>query len=369
MGMASSSSEKSFAHLNVANFRIFAHFPRNLTKGLDFKHRSDRVAAKSPIASPWEKIKVKMVSKRIRMRHLRCFLAVADLGSVTRAAERMGTVQPSVSRSLRELEEELGTSLFERTATGLAMNAAGRLLYSYVDGGLEQVDLGLKTMRGQIVEQRVSAYVLPNVVRVVMPGATARFKSLYPSIDVEFKSTVGGGIHHYLRLGDADFSFGRIQSAEEMQGMNFEHLFSEPLVLFVRAGHPLIGAQNLTIHDINEFPVVTPLQNTIIRAELDRFIIGKGLSRFNNLIEAISFEFARNFITVSDAVAFLPLGGMKRELEEGTVQMLDYGKDELMGAVGITTPNARKISEPAQLLMQVIREEVKVLGLHEQHPL
>ncbi len=59
-----------------------------------------------------------MVSKRIRMRHLRCFLAVADLGSVTRAAERMGTVQPSVSRSIRELEEELGATLFERTSTG-----------------------------------------------------------------------------------------------------------------------------------------------------------------------------------------------------------------------------------------------------------
>ncbi|MGH1354796.1 MAG: LysR substrate-binding domain-containing protein [Thalassovita sp.] len=304
-----------------------------------------------------------MVSKRIRMRHLRCFLAVADLGSVTRAAERMGTVQPSVSRSIRELEEELGATLFERTSTGLAMNAAGRLLYSYVDGGLEQVDLGLKTMRGQIVEQRVSAYVLPNVVRMVMPGATARFKSLYPSIDVEFKATTGGGLHHHLRLGDADFSFGRIQSAEEMQGLNFEHLFSEPLVFFVRRDHPLVSDPNLTIHDINEFPVVIPLANTIIRDELERFIIGKGLSRFSNRIETISFEFARNFILVSDAIVFLPVGGMKRELSEGTVTTLNYCKDELMGAVGLTTPTARKVSEPAQLLMQVIREEVQALGL------
>jgi LysR family pca operon transcriptional activator len=304
-----------------------------------------------------------MVSKRIRMRHLRCFTAVADLGSVTRAAERMGTVQPSVSRSIRELEEELGTSLFERTASGLALNAAGRLLYSYVDGGLAQVDLGLKTMRGQIVEQRVSAYVLPNVVRVVMPGATARFKALYPSIDVELKATTGGGLHNHLRMGDADFSFGRIQSAEEMQDLNFEHLFSEPLVFFVRSGHPLAGSSSLTIHDINDFPVVIPLPNTIIRAELERFIIGKGLSRFSNRIETISFEFARNFIQVSDAIVFLPLGGMKRELSDGTVTTLNYCQDELKGAVGLTTPTGRKISEPAQLLMQVIREEVQALGL------
>jgi LysR family pca operon transcriptional activator len=298
------------------------------------------------------------------MRHLRCFLAVADLGSVTRAAEQMGTVQPSVSRSIRELEDEIGTALFERTSSGLAMNTAGQLLYSYVNNGLGQVDLGLKTMRGQIVKQRVSAYILPNVIRVVMPGAAARFKTLYPTIDITMKATTGGGLLEHVRMGDADFSFGRIQSAAAMQGLNFEHLYSEPLVFFVRAGHPLLGMRDISIHDINEFPVVHPLENTIIREELDRFIISKGLSRFSNRLETISFEFARNIITVSDAIVFLPLGGIKRELHNGNVKILDYCRDELHGSVGLTTPTMRKVSEPAHLLMQVIREEVQRLGLN-----
>lgn len=306
-----------------------------------------------------------MKSHRVRMRHLRCFLAVANTGSVTRAAESLGTVQPSVSRSLRELEEELGGPLFERTSFGLALNEKGRLLHSYVNGGMGQIDLGLKAIRGGLAEQRVGVYVLPNVVRTIMPGAVARFKSLYPAIDVTLKATTGGGLQRYIHTGDVDFGFGRLLAADHMKGLNFEHLFNEPLVFFVRNGHPLIGQKTVGVDDIDRFPVVLPLPKTIIRAEIDRCIIAHGLSRFSNLIETLSFEFARNYITISDAVVCQPLGAMRRELADGSVKALEFGTDDLIGAVGLTTLAGQPISEPAQLLMQVIREEVDIQGLSD----
>ncbi len=304
-----------------------------------------------------------LASNRIRMRHLRCFLSVAHLGSVTRAAEAMGTVQPAVSRSLRELEEELGSPLFDRTAAGLMLNAAGNTLYSYVSNGIGQIDRGLEALQGQTAEQQVVAYVLPNVVRVVMPGAVRRFKTLYPSVDLRFIATTGGGLQQYLRAGQVDFGFGRLLSAEHMQGMNFEHLYSEPLVFFVRAGHPLAGQAGLTIRDVDRYSVVIPIPGTIIRDELDRFLISQGLSRFSNLIETISFEFARSYLAMSDAVVCQPLGAMRRELETGAVECLAFADGAMSGAVGLTTPAGQPVSAPAQLLMQMIRDEVRDLGL------
>ncbi|TDK41132.1 LysR substrate-binding domain-containing protein [Antarcticimicrobium luteum] len=304
-----------------------------------------------------------LASSRIRMRHLRCFLSVAHLGSVTRAAEAMGTVQPAVSRSLRELEEELGSPLFDRTAAGLVLNAAGNTLFSYVSGGIGQIDRGLEALQGQIADQRVVAYVLPNVVRVVMPGAVRRFKTLSPSVDLRFIATTGGGLQQYLRSGEVDFGFGRLLSAEHMQGMNFEHLYSEPLVFFVRAGHPLAGRQGLTIGDVDRYPVVIPIPGTIIRDELDRFLISQGLSRFSNMIETISFEFARSYLAMSEAVVCQPLGAMRRELEQAAAECLDVAGGAMDGAVGLTTPAGQTVSAPAQLLMQMIREEVRGLGL------
>jgi len=304
-----------------------------------------------------------LASNRIRMRHLRCFLSVANLGSVTRAAEAMGTVQPAVSRSIRELEDELGGPLFDRTANGLVLNAIGNTLFSYVSNGMGQIDRGLEALQGQSTEAQVVAYILPNVVRVVMPGAVRRFKVLSPTVDLRFIATTGGGLQHYLRTGKVDFGFGRLLAVEHMQGMNFEHLYSEPLVFFVRAGHPLAGRTDLTIRDIDRYPVVIPIPDTVIRAELDRFLVSQGVSRFSNMVETISFEFARSYIAMSDAVACQPVGAMRRELSEGIVERLDFARGAMDGAVGLTTPAGQAVSAPAQLLMQMIREEVRDLLL------
>lgn len=300
-----------------------------------------------------------MSSHRIRMRHLRCFLAVAQTGSVTGAANELGVVQPSVSRSIRELEETLGKTLFERTPKGVLLSVDGKTFYAHVSEGLGQIDTGLDAMRGLAEEQRIVAYVLPNVVRTIMPEAAARFKDLFPTVDLILPATTGGGWQDLLVSGGADFAFGRLLTAEQMTGTQFEHLFDEALKFFVRTGHPLADAANPTIDDINQFPVVLPLPSTIIRHELDRFLISKGRPRFRNTIETLSFEFDRNLMVESDAVVVLPAGAMQRECNAGTVCPLNLDAPELVSSVGLSTPTARKPSSPAVVLMQIIRDVVE----------
>lgn len=303
------------------------------------------------------------MASQINMRHLTCFRAVARLGSVTRAAEELGTVQPSVSRSIKELEDILGVGLFERSSAGLALTDAGRTFMAFVFNGLGQIERGVEALRGQMTGDRVTAYVLPNVVRMIMPGAVVRFKELYPDIDITFRSATGGGLQEFLRSGEVDFGFGRLLAAENMEGLSFEHLFSEPLQFFARSGHPLVGRRDLTVQDLDAFPVVLPTRNTIIRDEIDRFLIGQGVTRFSNLIETIAFEFSRNFMLGSDAVVCHPLGAMRRELAEGRVKLLDLAGDAMVGSVGITTPVGQPPSAAAQLLIEMIRQEVAAQGL------
>jgi LysR family pca operon transcriptional activator len=293
------------------------------------------------------------------MRHLRCFNAVARYGNVTRAAEELGTVQPSVSRSIRELEEILDTPLFERGASGMVLTEAGTTFSQYVSSGMNQIDRGIEALRGQIASTKVRAYILPNVVRVIMPGAVQRYKSLYPNIDLEFLPTTGGGLQENLMQGKVDFGFGRLIAAEHMSGLNFEYLYSEALRFFVRSDHPLATAKDVTVQDIDTFPVVLPSVNTIIRSEIDSFLISQGLSKLSNVIETLSFEFARNLMLESNAVVCHPLGAMRRELDEGRVVALDYASEAMVGAVGITTPAETEVSAAAQLLIQAIREEVR----------
>lgn len=298
-------------------------------------------------------------SHRIRMRHLRCFLAIARSGSVTRASEELGVVQPSVSRSIKELEEDLGKVLFERTPKGMILTDDGQVFFSHVAGGLEQIDTGLEAMRGLEKEQQIIAYVLPNVVRTIMPEAIKRFKQLFPGVDVLMPATAGGGWQSLLESGGADFAFGRLLAAEQMKAMSFEHLFDEPLTFFVRSGHPLTRVTDVSLDDIDRFPVVLPLPKTIIRNEIDRFLIASGKRRFSNVIETLSFEFARNLLAISDGVICQPLGAMDREMAEGRVCRLEFADGELTSAVGLSVPTGRRVSDSAKILMQIIREVVR----------
>lgn len=306
-----------------------------------------------------------MVAHRIRMRHLRCFLAVARTGSVTRAAEDMGVVQPSVSRSIRELEEAVGKPLFTRTSKGVLLSADGQILFSHVADGLGHIDHGLEALHNLTTEQRVVAYILPNVVRTIMPEAILRFKKVFPHVDVRMPAATGGGWQQHIRDENADFAFGRLFTPKQMEGMSFEHLFDEPLAFFVQAGHPLAERVDIHVEEIDHYPVILPLRGTIIREEIDRFLISKGKQRFRNQIETLSFEFARNFVAASDAVVCLPMGGMRREVSEGSIRQLDFARDAMSGPVGLSYPTGRRTSATAEVLMQSIRDVVRERADHD----
>lgn len=303
------------------------------------------------------------MTNRIRMRHLRCFLQLAKFRSVTRAADELNTVQPSVSRTLKELEIELGVDLFHRSSNGLTLTTAGETLLGYVKNGLLQIDQGLSVLRGESRKQQVIICALPNVVRVLMPSVIAKFKKFYPEIDISLKTNIGEIMLDGLRNGQVDFMVGRLMSPSMLKDMSYEHLYHEPLVFACRVEHPLAEKKSVMIEDIDQFEIIIPSDGTIIRTELDRFILSKGLTRFSNVVETISFEFSRKYIQATDAIVCQPKGTIRQELEQGNVVILDTSSEELMGSVGLTTIAANTSSHPATLMKDIIRKEVVELGL------
>lgn len=301
-----------------------------------------------------------MVNNRIRMRHLRCFLAVAQHGSVTHAAEALSTVQPSVSRTLRELEQEIGAVLFARKANGLELNSAGKTLFSYVKSGVVQIDQGLSRLHVQTQAEQISIYVLPNVTGSIMPGAIRRFKAACSGVDVQLISVANGHQSEKIRDGSVDFCIGRLAEPDKMTNMTFEHLYNEPLLFIAQSNHPLAQKEGVSVMDLDRFQVIVPSLDTIIRAELDRFVIGQGLSRFSSIIETLAMDFARTYVLNGDAVACLPLGSVQREINNGEIVTLDVKGQEMNAAVGITCLAQKHLSAPAQILLDMIREEVKL---------
>ncbi|MDN2579253.1 LysR substrate-binding domain-containing protein [Aquibium sp. ELW1220] len=299
--------------------------------------------------------------KRLRMRHLRCFQAMARHGSVSAAAEQMHSSQPALSRALAELEALIGQPLFLRTGRGLSLTEAGESLRRHVDAALSQLEAGTRSAAGLSPVPVVSVGMLPNVARTLAVAAAGTFKAAAPQADLRLYWAGVPELVARLHRSEIDFLLGRLLALDYMPGVRFEHLYFEPLVFVVARDHPFAGEPDaVTLDQVRGELVVVPMPDTIIRRELDKFTTARGHGAFPNKIETVSFEFTRSFIAGNRAVACVPLGAVRQEIADGLLVRLGLTGEELMGSVGITHASDRKLSAEAQLLVGHVRDAAKV---------
>ncbi|MFO1312118.1 MAG: LysR family transcriptional regulator [Burkholderiales bacterium] len=146
---------------------------------------------------------------------LRSFVAIAELGHLTRAAERLHVSQPAVSAQIKALEDELGVTLFERVSSGMVLTAAGRKLLPAAEKVLEAAQslrMRAKAIQGEIVGRaRVGTVSDPEFTRI--GEFLARALEAHPLLDVEIHHEVSGIAFEKVRDGelDASFYYGSLQ--------------------------------------------------------------------------------------------------------------------------------------------------------------
>lgn len=297
-----------------------------------------------------------VIANRLRLRQIRCFVTVARSKSFVRAAETLGLTQPAVSRSVRELEQNLGHALFDRSTRGAELTSRGRDFFDAAESGLLQILHGAKSVIGEMGAQEiVRVGALPNVCSQFLPTIVARYKSEFPTVRVEINQGTNMGLLGDLRLGRTDLVIGRLSSSDDMRGLVFEALYDEPLVFVVRPQHPLAGDSG-GLQDALEYPLILPPEGTIIRQEASRFLAGHGVGRLPDLIETTSSDFQRAYLEKTDCVAIIPRGVVQADLESGRLFDLGIGHGELLGPVGLTTNPDLQPTNAISILLQRIRE-------------
>lgn len=296
---------------------------------------------------------------RVRLRHLRAFVELARHRSFTRAAEALNTVQPAVSRTIAHLEQIIGKPLVERRGKGLALTSAGESLMFFAESALAQIAEGVQQAAGRGTAQTIGLGILPNVTRELMPGAVLRFKRAHPNVTVRIMTARADELLRLLRAGDIDMLVGRLLRPEQVKGLSFDHLYDEPLVFATRAGHPLTRRRRMALDELERFGLVLPLSGTIIRDEINRFLMARGHPAFANVVETTSFEFARPYVLGGDAIVVFPRGAMRAELNEGVLVRLPLGDEELSGPVGITYVPGRPLTPMSRRLVEALRQELR----------
>ncbi|NIE64279.1 LysR family transcriptional regulator [Burkholderia sp. Ax-1719] len=192
----------------------------------------------------------------MELRHLRYFVAVAETGSLTVAAEqRLFTSQPSLSRQIRDLEEQVGVELFSRSARGVALTSAGKAFLDHARLALAQVDAAAEAARRAALPERkmFALGFLTGEEMTWLPRAMCVLRDELPSIDVTVSSYYSPDVADALARGKLDLGFLRAEPGFDLE---YRVVDRERLVVLMPADHRLAEQRAIDPQDIAGEPFV-----------------------------------------------------------------------------------------------------------------
>jgi LysR family pca operon transcriptional activator len=297
---------------------------------------------------------------RIKFRHLQTFIEVARQKSVGKAADVLSVTQPAVTRTIRELEDYLGATLFEREGRGIRISRFGEAFLKHAGESIAAVRRGVDS-----IVQAKSTFgpplrigALPTASASLMPEAVAEFLSAGTGSRVTIVTGENRWLLDALRIGELDLVVGRLAAPERMTGLHFEPLYTEEVVFVVRSGHPLVQRRNFSLGEIANYTVMMPTQGAVIRPFVDRLLLTNGIADLPNVVETVSDSFGRAYLERHDAIWIISRGIVLSEIQAGRFATLDVDTTETRGAVGLTTRSGEAPSLALSIMISTVRDQV-----------
>lgn len=300
-----------------------------------------------------------LFSQRIRLRHLHTFVAVAQQGTLGRAAETLNLSQPALSKTLNELEQLTGTRLFERGRLGAQLTVPGEQFLTHAVKVLDALNTA-----GQALNRKEDASAdvvrvgaLPTAALGILPAAIGRFHQQQKSTSLQVATMNNTMLLAGLKSGEIDLGIGRMSDPELMGGLNYELLFLESLKLVVRPGHPLLQ-ETITLSRVVEWPVVVSPKGTVPRQNAEALLQSQGCKMPAGCIETLSASLSRQLTVDYDYVWFVPSGAVKEDLRQATLVSLPVPTQSAGEPIGILTRVDIPLSTGAQMLIAAIRKSM-----------
>lgn len=300
-----------------------------------------------------------LFSQRIRLRHLHTFVAVAQQGTLGRAAETLNLSQPALSKTLNELEQLTGTRLFERGRLGAQLTLPGEQFLTHAVKVLDALNTAGQALNRKegLNNDVVRIGALPTAALGILPSAIGQFHQQQKETTLQVATMNNTMLLAGLKSGEIDIGIGRMSDPELMSGLNYELLFLESLKLVVRPNHPLLQ-ENVTLSRVMEWPVVVSPKGTVPRQNAETLLQSQGCKMPTGCIETLSASLSRQLTVDYNYVWFVPSGAVKEDLRQATLVSLPVPTQGAGEPIGILTRVDSSLSSGAQRLIAAIRKSM-----------
>jgi DNA-binding transcriptional LysR family regulator len=273
----------------------------------------------------------------MELRHLRYFIAVAEEGHITRAAERLDMQQPPLSAQIAALERELEVKLFRRKARGVELTDAGRAFLEGARAMLAHLDRSCEKTRriARGDEGRISVGVTPTCMyHPFVPQAVRAFREAYPNVVLRLQESRSVDLYQQLADERIDAAFVRIPPSDPT-GVALDALLEEPMVVALPNGHPLAQRKEdatITLQELasETFIIYGSQHDPGIHAIAFRAFQAAG---FNPVVgqQAPHLASTLNLVAVGLGVSFVPASLQRMHMDGVTYR-------RLKGAIKLSAP-------------------------------
>ncbi|HIZ25302.1 MAG TPA: LysR family transcriptional regulator [Candidatus Gallimonas intestinigallinarum] len=249
----------------------------------------------------------------------RVFYTVARCGSLTKAAEELYISQPAVSQAVKQLENQLGTSLFNRMHKGMELSKqGGELIYADVERALQLLS-GVEDKLSELKQSATGTLRIgasETIFQYILADKIVAYNKQYPQVRIDLISDVSPKIIEFLKTDRCDVGFLNLP-IEEDEGIRLSASVALLNDVFV-AGEAFseLKGKELTVWDLQKYPLLMLEQNTIARAAIDHYAESLGVT-LRPAVEVGSWDFMKRLVTDGMGIGCLPREYALRRLRDG----------------------------------------------------
>lgn len=293
------------------------------------------------------------------LKQLQTFLAIAECGSATRAAQLLNIVQPAISRQMRLLEEELGTALFLRERHGMDLTEAGRVL-------VERARRVMRELEEARAEIQPADGVVSGFVSVGMPSSTcdllagelvAAIKRRHPKIRMRLHSGYGGPLQTALQNGELDVAI--VNDPKPTPLMSTLFVLTEQLFVVGPPGSGLAPDMPLPLSALRGRQMVLPSGPHAMRTTIEHACALENIE-LDIVAEVNAMDMQKSLVRNGVGWTILPSAGVSSDLAMGALSAAPVGGADLQRHLAICLPTTRRTSPATRLVMDALLDLIRV---------
>lgn len=285
---------------------------------------------------------------------LHTFLEIVRLKSFSKAAQTCFRTQPAISAQIRQLEQELNTSLFERLGTRIQLTPAGQIFSDYAgqildlrrraQNSINELD---RVPRGELIiaaNEATCIYVLPTVF--------SEYKKRFPNVQLLVDRSYGGHVVDAVTDNLADFGFTQLPVQEKK--LQVVPVYSDEIKLLAPAGHVLSAQPRVEPQDILKFPLLLPKSGST-RSKLNQWLEAVE-SEIQISMELDSTEMIKRFVLAGLGLSFMAASHFQEGVDAGQFAAVSLGPEPIIRRLGLVYRKDKALSKAALGFIQSVMD-------------